>query len=144
MALYVIIWFRVKLGNLEQRVNSEKPLQTVKIQIRRLIMSHLIRIFTVCPVNFVLISKQLTYNGNKVTVRINLLSQFTRLYPSAIQSFQHEDDNELHTVGEYEHWFWVRSLFSDSWITFPSVNRRALFLNRTELIFIELNVSDHL
>ena len=39
---------RVKSGNFGHRVNSEIHLQTVEIQIRRLLMSRLIRIFTVC------------------------------------------------------------------------------------------------
>ena len=41
---------RVKSGNFGQRVNSDTHLQTVEIQTRRLIMSRLIRIFTVCLV----------------------------------------------------------------------------------------------
>ena len=42
---------RVKLGNFGHQVNSDKRLQTVEIQMRRLLMSRLIRIFTVCLVN---------------------------------------------------------------------------------------------
>ena len=42
---------RVKSGNYEHQVNSDKHLQTVEIQMRRLLMSRLIRIFTVCLVN---------------------------------------------------------------------------------------------
>ena len=42
---------RVKSGNFRQRVNSDTHLQTVEIQMRWLIMSRLIRIFTVCLVN---------------------------------------------------------------------------------------------
>ena len=42
---------RVKSGNFGHRVNSDKHLQTVKIQMRRLLMSRLIRIFIVCLVN---------------------------------------------------------------------------------------------
>ena len=44
-------------------------------------MSRLIRIFTVCPVNVCFNSKQLTYKGNNVTVRIYPLSKVTRLSP---------------------------------------------------------------
>ena len=64
------MFISVESGNFGQGVNSDIPLQTVKIQMRRLIiMSRLIRIFPVCPVNFVLIPKQLTYKGKNVTVR---------------------------------------------------------------------------
>ena len=40
--------YRVKSDNFGQRVNSDIHMQTVKIQMRRLLMSRLIRIFTVC------------------------------------------------------------------------------------------------
>ena len=43
---------RVKSGNFGHQVNSGIPLQTVEIQIRRLLMSRLIKIFTVCLVYF--------------------------------------------------------------------------------------------
>ena len=42
---------RVKSGNFGHQVNSDIHLQTVEIQMRRLLMSRLIRIFTVCLVN---------------------------------------------------------------------------------------------
>ena len=42
---------RVKSGNFGHPVNSDIHLQTVEIQMRRLLMSRLIRIFTVCLVN---------------------------------------------------------------------------------------------
>ena len=42
---------RVKSGNFGHQVNSDIRLQTVEIQMRRLLMSRLIRIFTVCLVN---------------------------------------------------------------------------------------------
>ena len=42
---------RIKSGNFGHQVNSDIRLQTVKIQMRRLLMSCLIRIFTVCLVN---------------------------------------------------------------------------------------------
>ena len=42
---------RVKSGNFRHQVNSHVHLQIVEIQMRRLLMSHLIRIFTVCLVN---------------------------------------------------------------------------------------------
>ena len=47
---------RVKSGKFGHQVNSETYLQTVEIQMRRLLMSRLIRIFTVCWVNLVFIS----------------------------------------------------------------------------------------
>ena len=47
---------RVKAGNFGQRVNSDIHMQTVKLQMRRLLMSRLIRIFTVCLVNLIFIS----------------------------------------------------------------------------------------
>ena len=43
---------RVKSGNFGHQVNSDTNLQTVEIQMRRLLMSHLIRMFTVCLVIF--------------------------------------------------------------------------------------------
>ena len=46
-----MIKYRVKSGNFGQQVNSDIHFQTVEIQMRRLIMSRLIRIFTVCLVN---------------------------------------------------------------------------------------------
>ena len=48
---------RVKSGNFGHQVNLEIHLQTVEIQMRRLLMSHLIRIFTVCLVNLFFIPK---------------------------------------------------------------------------------------
>ena len=42
---------RVKLGNFGHRVNSDRHMQTVEILMRRLLMSRLIRICTVCLVN---------------------------------------------------------------------------------------------
>ena len=41
---------RVKSGKIGHQVNSDTRLQTVEIQMRRLLMSRLIRIFTVCLV----------------------------------------------------------------------------------------------
>ena len=43
---------RVKSGKFGHQLNSDTYLQTVEIQMRRLLMSRLIRIFTVCLVNF--------------------------------------------------------------------------------------------
>ena len=45
---------RVKSGNLGHQINSDIHLRTVEIQMRRLLMSRFIKIFTVCLVNFVL------------------------------------------------------------------------------------------
>ena len=42
---------RVKSGNFGHQVNSDTHLQIVEIQMRPLLMSRLIRIFTVCLVN---------------------------------------------------------------------------------------------
>ena len=42
---------RVKSGKFGHQVNTDTRLQTVEIQMRRLLMSGLIRIFTVCLVN---------------------------------------------------------------------------------------------
>ena len=42
---------RVKSGNFGHQVNLDIRLQTVEIQMRGLLMSRLIRIFTVCLVN---------------------------------------------------------------------------------------------
>ena len=39
---------RVKTGKFGHQVNSDTHLQAVEIQMRRLLMSRLIRIFTVC------------------------------------------------------------------------------------------------
>ena len=46
---------RVKSGKFEQQVNSDARLQTVEIQMRRLLMSCHIRISTVCLVNIFVI-----------------------------------------------------------------------------------------
>ena len=43
---------RVKSGYFGHQVNSDIHLQTVEIQTRQLLMSRLIRIFTVCLVNY--------------------------------------------------------------------------------------------
>ena len=42
---------QVKIGNFEHQVNSDIHLQTLEIQVRRLRMNRLIRIFTVCLIN---------------------------------------------------------------------------------------------
>ena len=60
---------RVKLGKFGYQVNLDTHLQTVEIQMRRLLMSHLIRIFTVCLVNLFLF-QLLKYETNKIAVRI--------------------------------------------------------------------------
>ena len=53
---YKILIYRVKSGKLGHQVNSDTRLQTVEIQMGRLLMSRLIRIFTVCLVNLFFIS----------------------------------------------------------------------------------------
>ena len=55
-AIIVFNYTRVKSGKFGHLVNSETYLQTVETQMRRLLMSRLIRIFTVCLVNSFLIS----------------------------------------------------------------------------------------
>ena len=68
---------RVKSGIFGNQVNSDIHLQTVEIQMRRL----LIRIFIqLCLFNIYFYSN-LKYETNKVTVRIYLMSEDTRLYP---------------------------------------------------------------
>ena len=52
----VNINIRVKSGIFGHQVNSDTYLQTVKIQMRWHLKSHLIRIFTVCLVNLFFIS----------------------------------------------------------------------------------------
>ena len=68
---------RVKSGNLGHQVNSDMHLQTVVIQMRRLLMSRLIRIFTVCLVNifFIPIIKIYNKQGRRLSFadRPNLL-----------------------------------------------------------------------
>ena len=59
----------MKSGKFGHEVNSDTRLQTVKIQMRRLLMSRLIRSFTVCLVNLFLF-KLLNYETNKVAFRI--------------------------------------------------------------------------
>ena len=46
---------RVKSGNFGHQVNSDIHLKTVEIQMKRLLMISLIRIFTVCLVNLLFI-----------------------------------------------------------------------------------------
>ena len=45
---------KVKAGNFGHQVNSDIHLQTMEIQMRRLLMSRLIMIFTVCYFNIIL------------------------------------------------------------------------------------------
>ena len=45
------VHYRVKSGNFGHQVNLDMHLQTVEIQMRRLLMSRLIRTFTVCFVS---------------------------------------------------------------------------------------------
>ena len=56
-------------GKFGHQVNSDTHLQIVLIQMRRLLMSRLIRIFTVCLGNLFLY-QYLKYETNKVAVRI--------------------------------------------------------------------------
>ena len=65
---------RVKSWNFGHQVNSDLHLQTVEIQMRRLLMSRLIRIFTVCLVDYFLFQK-LLYEWTMNQTRS--LSEFT-------------------------------------------------------------------
>ena len=51
----VCVYYRVKSGYFGHQVNLDIHLQTVEIQMRRLLMSRLIRIFPVCLVNLIFI-----------------------------------------------------------------------------------------
>ena len=64
-------WNKGKSGNFRHQVNSDIHLQTVEIKMRRLLMSCLIRIFTVCLVNLFLhsINQNMKLTGS--------LSEFT-------------------------------------------------------------------
>ena len=55
----------VKSGNFGHQVHSDIHLQTVKIQMRRLLMSYLISIFTVCLVNLFFYSNNLNMNKQR-------------------------------------------------------------------------------
>ena len=56
IVLKELICTRVKAGNFGHQVNLDIHLQTVEIQMRWLLMSRLIRIFTVCLVNLLFYS----------------------------------------------------------------------------------------
>ena len=66
-----IYHIRIKSGNLGHQVNLDIHLQTVEIQMRRLLMSRLIRIFTVCLVNLFF------YSNNENIKQTRSLSKFT-------------------------------------------------------------------
>ena len=53
--LFLRLISRVKSDKFGHQVNSDTHLQTVEIQMRRLLVSRLIRIFTVCLVNLIFI-----------------------------------------------------------------------------------------
>ena len=59
---------RVKSSKFGHQVNSDTRLQTVEIQMRRLLMSRLIRIFTVCVSYFLF--QLLNCETNEVAARI--------------------------------------------------------------------------
>ena len=77
---------RVKSGKVGHQVNSDTHLQTVSFQMRRLLMSRLIRIFTVCLVNFFLF-QYLKYEKTSLLFDFSCLSEYTRLYPIVLTSF---------------------------------------------------------
>ena len=60
-------------------------LQTVEIQMRRLLKSRLIRVFTVCFVSSFFLFQKIYNETNKVAVRIYLMSEATWLYPNTAQ-----------------------------------------------------------
>ena len=66
---------RVKLGHWGHQVKSDIRLQTVEIQMRRLIMSCLIGIFNVGSLNLFFYSNKIKYEISKVAVRIYLMSE---------------------------------------------------------------------
>ena len=72
----------MKSGNLGQRVNSDIHLQTVKIQMRRLLMSRLIRIFTVCLVHLIFIPIIQKMKETMSLSDFRRLSEFTHIYPN--------------------------------------------------------------
>ena len=73
--LYPIGTGRVKSCNFGHQVISDIYLQTVEIQMRRLLLSRLI----VCLVDYFLF-QLLRYETNKVAVRIYLMSEVTARY----------------------------------------------------------------
>ena len=77
---YRALGTRVKSGNFGHQVNLEIHLQTVEIQMRWLLMSRLIRIFTVCLVYYFFLLIINTWN-KQGAVRIYLMSEVTRFYP---------------------------------------------------------------
>ena len=76
--LKVAEYIGFKSGKFGHQVNSDTYLQTMEIQMRRLLMSRLIRIFTVCLVNLFFISITEVWLSE-----FSCLSEYTRLYPSA-------------------------------------------------------------
>ena len=75
--VYTLIW--VKSGNFGHQVNSDIHLQTVEIQMRRLLMSRLIRIFTVCLVNLFFYSNHQNMKQTRSLSDFSRPSEFTRL-----------------------------------------------------------------
>ena len=73
-----VLTTRIKSGNFGQQVNSDIHLQKVEIQMRRLLMSRLIKIFMFA--HLIYFSLQFfKYEINKVADRIDLV---VRIYPT--------------------------------------------------------------
>ena len=101
----------VKSGHFGHQVISDIHLQTVEIQMRRLLMSRLIRIFTVC-----FYSNSQNMKQTRSLSELSRPSEFTRLYPwsdpitchSSVQALidMHDDDaSSLCNDVENEAWF---------------------------------------
>ena len=92
---------RVKSWNFGHQVNSDTHLQTVEIQMRRLLMSRLIRIFTFCLVNLFF------YSNNYNVTQTRSLSEFT--WCPKLPNF---------TLDHNSHRFWYRSFehICSTWI----------------------------
>ena len=74
---YLNKWLaRVKSGKFGLQVNSDTRLQIVKIQMRRLLMGRLIRVFTVYLVNLIIYC---CYSNNKTMKQTRWLSEFSCL-----------------------------------------------------------------
>ena len=72
---------RVKSGNFGHQVNSDIHLQTMEIQMRRLLMSRLTRIFTICLVNLFFYSNNQNMKQTRSLSNFSRPSEFTQLYP---------------------------------------------------------------
>ena len=88
---YNLLTKRVKSGKFGHQVNSDTHLQSVEIQMRQLLVSRLIRIFTVCMV-YLILFQSFKNKRCKVAVRIKTT---VRIYPTLPYGFileLHETD----------------------------------------------------